>query len=97
MRRVPPRLTRIYTLLPYPTLFRSGVGDYRAVAGMVVRDVVHRVLVAFRQRQIDVEYEFGVGPALDQEVAHRVAAHPVDQVAQGDVAAGPLEIGRAHV
>src|SRR5690606_37055092 len=34
--------------------------------------------------------EFGVGTALDQEEAHGVLPHPVDEVAHGDVAARAL-------
>src|SRR5690606_21224783 len=69
-------------------LVGARLGDHRAYAGVRILDVVHRVFVALGQREVDIEHEFGIGPALDQEVSHRIAAHPVDQVAQGDVTAG---------
>ncbi|KAG1258835.1 hypothetical protein G6F65_015455 [Rhizopus arrhizus] len=68
----------------------AGVVDHRADARVGVLDVIDGVLVALGQRQVHVEHEFGVGAALDQEVAHGVAAHPVDQVAHGHVAARAL-------
>ncbi len=57
---------------------------------MRVLHVEHRVRVGLFQRQIDVEDEFRVRLAADQEEAHRVLAGPVDQVAQGHVAARAL-------
>jgi hypothetical protein len=68
------------------------LGQHRADAGMGVLHVEHRVLVVLLERQVDVEGELGVGLAADQEEAHRVAAGPVDQVAQRDVAAARLLI-----
>ena len=57
---------------------------------MGVLHVEDRVLVVLLERQVHFEGELGVGLAADQEEAHRVAAGPVDEVAQGDVAAGAL-------
>src|SRR3546814_16875907 len=48
MVRRPPRSTRTYTLFPYTTLFRSGPGFFREIAGQdhrmaLVRDRRHRI------------------------------------------------------
>jgi hypothetical protein len=51
---------------------------------------VHRVLVALRAREVDVEHEVRVAAAHQVEVPHRVAPRPVDEVAHRDVAAGAL-------
>ncbi len=61
---------------------------------MRILHVIHRVLVGLFERQVDVEHELGIGLARDQEKAHRVAAHPVDEVAHGHVRAGAL--GNLH-
>ena len=53
-------------------------------------DVVHGILFALRPREIDVERELRIPLSHEEEVADRVAAHPLDQVAHGDVAAGAL-------
>ena len=57
---------------------------------MRVLHVVHRVVVVFGDRQIDVEGVFGIGLATQQEETHRVFAGPLDQVTQGDVATRTL-------
>src|SRR5690606_2407070 len=59
-------------------------------AGVRILNIVDRVLFAFGQRQVDVENEFRIGTPLRQEEAHGILAYPVDEVAHGDVAAGPL-------
>ena len=64
--------------------------QHRADARMRVLHIEHRVLVVLLEREVDVEHELGVGLAAEHEKAHRVAAGPVDQVAQRDVAAGSL-------
>ena len=64
---------------------------------MRVLHVIHRVFIGGFQRHVDVENEFRVGLARDQEEAHGVAAlgdvaasRPFDQVAHGYVGAGAL-------
>src|SRR5678810_911827 len=64
--------------------------EHRTDAGVRVLDVEDRVLVVLLERQVDVEGELGVGLAAQHEEAHRVAAGPVDQVAQRHVVAGAL-------
>jgi len=56
---------------------------------MRVLDVVDRVFVGAGQREIDIEREFGVALAGDQEEADRIpapddvaVAGPVDQITQ---------------
>ena len=64
--------------------------QHRTDARMRVLHIEHRILVVGLQRQIDVEDKLRVGLAAAEEKAHGIAAGPVDQVAQRDVAAGAL-------
>ena len=53
-------------------------------------NVVDRILLALRARQVHVEGELGVALAHEEEVSDRVTPDIVHEVAHGDVAAGPL-------
>jgi hypothetical protein len=57
---------------------------------MRVLNVIDRIVLGLRLREIDVEHELAVGLARNQEKTHCIAPHLVDQVAHGDVAAGAL-------
>jgi len=73
---------------------------------MGVLHVVDRVFIALCQSDIDVEHEFGVGLARDQEETHGIATacqiayftfdyfaiRPFDQITQCDVGTARLEI-----
>ena len=61
----------------------------RADAGVRVLQIVERVFVGLGA-EIDVEHEFGIGLARNEEEAGGVAADPVDEVAQHDVCASTL-------
>ena len=54
---------------------------------MRVLHVVHRVVVVLGQCQVNIKHVISIGFAAEQEKAHGVFAGPVNQVAQGDVAA----------
>src|SRR3546814_15273539 len=103
MVRRPPRSTRTYTLFPYTTLFRSGPGFFREIAGQdhrmaLVRDRRHRideaalafsrVAVVLRSRDMDDPPCAGG----QQRLGHRPGAAIIV-----DRAIGPVErqIGRA--
>src|SRR5690606_10418697 len=64
--------------------------QHGADAGMRILDIEHRVLVATRQGKIDIEYELGIRPPLNEEIAYRVLTHPVYEIPHGDIAAGAL-------
>src|SRR5690606_2833748 len=57
---------------------------------MGILDVVHRVIGRLRARQVDIEGQLTVGFTHGQEVTGSIAADFVDQVAQGQIGAGPL-------
>ena len=57
---------------------------------MRVLHVIDRIVLGLRLGQVDVEHEFRVGLARNQEETHRIAPNLVDQIAHRDVAAGAL-------
>ena len=57
---------------------------------MCVLHVIHRVLVVFGARQIDIKHILGVGFAAEQKETHRVLAGPLNQIAQSDITTGAL-------
>ena len=59
-------------------------------ARMRVLRVEDRVLVALRERELQVELDRRVGRAQKVEVAHGVGTHPVDQLVQWDETARAL-------
>ena len=75
--------------VPFPTLLGQFAFD-AAGPGMSVLDVIHRIVIALGQREIDIEGQLGAGRARGEEETRGVAPHLVYQVPQGDVAARPL-------
>ena len=67
-----------------------GVARERRQPGMRVLHVVHRVLVAGRGPQLQVDVDRGVHRAADQRVPGGVDTDRLDQVVEGDDGAGPL-------
>src|SRR5690625_5354672 len=65
----------------------SGLSQYRINSGMGILNIVNRVFLATRQRQIDIKDKLGVCPSLHQEKTYRIPAHPVDELAHGDITA----------
>src|SRR5690554_961074 len=57
---------------------------------MGILDVIHRVFIGLGAGQVDIEGQLGIDTACGQEEAGGVAAHFVDQVPNGYVAAGTL-------
>ena len=57
---------------------------------MRILHVIHRVVVVFGQSQINVEHVFGIGLAAEQKEAHSIFAGPLNEIAQGDIAASAL-------
>ena len=53
-------------------------------------DVVDRILLRLRPREIDVEHELRVALPHQKEVPHRIASDLVDEIPHGDVAPGAL-------
>ena len=85
---IDPSLQVVYAYAHDGRIHKYQVGDGTEI--MRVLDVEHRVVVRLRQRQVDVEHHLRVGLARDQEIARRVAADRIDQIAQRDVTAGAL-------
>ena len=52
--------------------------------------IKHRVFLALRECEVDVERKFAIGFARHKEEAHRVFAHPFDEFAERDVTSGAL-------
>ncbi len=67
-----------------------GFAQHARTASMSVLNVVDRILVAARQGQIDIKSELRGGCAGNQKIASRVAAYPIDQIAERYVAPGPF-------
>ncbi|CAM2147879.1 hypothetical protein PT2222_10321 [Paraburkholderia tropica] len=75
------------------------VAENRRDACVRVLHVIHRVFVVFLQREVDVEHEFRVGLARDEEEAHGVAAAADGrfvELIRRDVAARAVHIGAAR-
>src|SRR3546814_1914177 len=53
MIRRPPRSTRIDTLFPYTTLFRSGAGSAESEAAAMARARVHQAIVGRPEQEPD--------------------------------------------
>src|SRR5690554_670031 len=70
--------------------FGGQFAQYAANPGMGILDVIHRVFIGLGAGQVDIEGQLGIHAARRQEEASGVAAHFVDQVAHGHVAAGAL-------
>ena len=70
-------------------LLRRGRLDVDQPRVRVLR-VVDGVLVALRDRELEVELDGGVRRAQQVEVAHGVRSDPVDQLVEGDEAPGAL-------
>src|SRR5690554_786628 len=70
--------------------FGGQFAQYAANPGMGILDVIHRVFIGLGAGQVDIEGQLGIHAARRQEETGSIAAHFVDQVAHGDVAAGAL-------
>ena len=64
--------------------------QHAAAPRMGVLHVEHRIFAGLRDHEIEIELHLGVGFADQHGEAHGVAADFLDQVAQGDEAAGAL-------
>src|SRR5437899_855040 len=67
-----------------------GAAEDAAQAGVRHLDVEDGVLLGLALGEVHIEHEVRVSPAHQEEVAHRVAPHLVDQLAHGHVTAGAL-------
>src|SRR5690625_3655738 len=65
----------------------SGLSQYGINSGVGILNIVDRAFLATRQRQIDSKYKRGVCPSRHQEKTYRIPAHPVDELAHGDITA----------
>src|SRR5690554_234728 len=70
--------------------FSRQFAQYAANPGMGILDVIHRVFIGLGAGQVDIEGQLGIHAARRQEESGSVAAHFVDQVPNGHVAAGTL-------
>src|SRR5690554_900880 len=80
-----------HTLVHAPLhAFGGQFAQHAANPGMGILDVIHRVFIGLGAGQVDIEGQLGIHAARRQEEASGVAAYFVDQVPNGDVAAGAL-------
>src|SRR5690554_6718208 len=80
-----------HTLVQAPLYaFGGQLAQYAANPGVGILDVIHRVFIGLGAGQVDIEGQLGIDTACGQEEAGGVAAHFVDQVPNGYVAAGTL-------
>src|SRR5690554_5734139 len=80
-----------HTLVQAPLYaFGRQFAQYAANPGMGILDVIHRVFIGLGAGQVDIEGQLGIHAARRQEETGSIAAHFVDQVPNGHVAAGTL-------
>src|SRR5690554_2038842 len=70
--------------------FGGQFAQYAANPGMGILNVIHRVFIGLGAGQVDIEGQLGIHAARRQEETGSIAAHFVDQVPNGHVAAGTL-------
>ena len=66
------------------------LAHHAAAAGVGILYIVNRIVVALRQRQVDIKDELRVGRARYQKEACGVSSDLIDQVTKGEVAARAL-------